>query len=278
MVKSTKLARKMELKKKIEEEYRLAAERMKVTRVNRYQEYWDREEEDKEVFLEDKTRPHVEGKDKETEEILEKEQQKHEKKNKGNIFEEDMLNGKEETNKILIKETMNQFMTGAKTEEIRPKEEKDIKTELEPQKIRKERQRKKNGGKKQETERKINENKELKEVKKLQEEEQFRLNQKVIISKDEQEETNHEEKEIEETRKTEERIRELEVSIATLDDKLERFDIERMKDKTKNVVKRMTTAMGDANKLEIKDVLKVKIVNRFMKNRILWGTYLATEV
>ena len=70
MVRSSKLARRMDLKKKIEEEYRLAAERMKVTRVNRYQEYWDREEEDKEVFLEDKTRPHVEGKDKETEEIL----------------------------------------------------------------------------------------------------------------------------------------------------------------------------------------------------------------
>ena len=65
------------------------------------------------------------------------------------------------------------------------------------------------------------------------------MNQKIINLKHEKLETNLEEKKVKETKKIEEKINELELS-TTLDDKLERFDIERMKDKTKNVVKRMT--------------------------------------
>ena len=42
MPRSSKLARRMKLKKKIEEEFRVAEERRNVGRVPIYKEYWDR--------------------------------------------------------------------------------------------------------------------------------------------------------------------------------------------------------------------------------------------
>ena len=44
MPRSSKLARRMALKKKIEEEFRLAEERAKVPKVSLYDKYWDRQD------------------------------------------------------------------------------------------------------------------------------------------------------------------------------------------------------------------------------------------
>ena len=44
MPRSSKLARRMKLKKKIEEEFRVAEVRRNVGRVSIYEEYWDRAE------------------------------------------------------------------------------------------------------------------------------------------------------------------------------------------------------------------------------------------
>ena len=66
------------------------------------------------------------------------------------------------------------------------------------------------------------------------------------------------------------RIKELELSIASLDNDLERFDIERIKHKTRQVVKRMSKVLGQTEN-NVQEILKVKTVNGFMKDNILWG-------
>ena len=78
----------------------------------------------------------------------------------------------------------------------------------------------------------------------------------------------------EEMRKTEERIRQLELSIASLDDELEMFDIERMKGKTKKVMKRMSLVITDSTDDELDNILQQTTVNGFMENEDLWGKYL----
>ena len=76
------------------------------------------------------------------------------------------------------------------------------------------------------------------------------------------------------------RIKELEQSIASLDNDLERINIERMKDKTRQVVERMKTAFGhdEPNEIKAKNVLSKKTVNGFMKSSILWRKYLSITV
>ena len=78
-------------------------------------------------------------------------------------------------------------------------------------------------------------------------------------------------------KKTEERIEQLELSIASLDDELERFDIEKMKGKTKKIMKRMSLVISDTTDDELDDILQQTTVNGFMENEILWGKYLEKE-
>ena len=115
--------------------------------------------------------------------------------------------------------------------------------------------------------------KETNEVDLLQEQEASKVKQHLIIDK----EIVFEDKKFEEMKIIQERIKELELSIASLDNDLERFEIERMKDKTRQVVQRMNNALGQTENIEVQEILKVKNVDGFMKDEILWGKYLDTE-
>ena len=77
----------------------------------------------------------------------------------------------------------------------------------------------------------------------------------------------------EEMKITEERIRQLEMSIATLDMELERFDLEKMRDKTKKVVKRMSLVINDNQDEEVDMVLQTATVKGFIQNKDLWSRY-----
>ena len=85
---------------------------------------------------------------------------------------------------------------------------------------------------------------------------------------------------LEEAQKTEERIKELEMSIATLDMELERFDLEKMRSRTRQVKKRMSLVINDREleeeeEGEMRDlVLAAPTVTGFMQNDNLWGKYL----
>ena len=83
-----------------------------------------------------------------------------------------------------------------------------------------------------------------------------------------------EDRKYEEMRQTEEKIRQLEMSIATLDGELERYDLENMKAKTRKVVKRMSLVIKDTEDEEIDMILKATTVTSFMENEDLWGKYL----
>jgi len=209
MPRSSKLARKMALKKKIEEEFRLAEERGKVEKVSLYDNYWDRpdvivlKKQDK-IREEDTYSPKTIQKNIKSE-CLEKEEpikddledKIPEKENKveENIFLE---------NSIILEDKMT-------TTYIENTEKK-----------RKRKKKKKN--------RKAIEEFESKEVEQLQEDETLRL---ARLFEKEKTEQILEEKRNEEFEKTTEKIKELEQSIACLDNDLERFDIERMKEKNK---------------------------------------------
>lgn len=66
------------------------------------------------------------------------------------------------------------------------------------------------------------------------------------------------------------RIRELEFSIVTLDDALERCDLDAMKKKTLEVKRRMTDSAGTGN---IEDCLTKNTVEMFLANSSLWEKY-----
>ena len=70
----------------------------------------------------------------------------------------------------------------------------------------------------------------------------------------------------------EKRIRELELSIASLDNELERFEIEKMNCKTREVKKRMSLVTGDCEN-DITNVLNSGSVDSFIKNGNVWGKY-----
>ena len=115
--------------------------------------------------------------------------------------------------------------------------------------------------------------KETNEVELLQEEEASKAKQNLIIDQ----EIIFEEKKFEEMKTIQEQIKELELSIASLDNDLERFEIERMKDKTRQVVNRMNKVLGQTENNEMQDILKIKNVDGFMKDQMLWGKYLDTK-
>ena len=71
---------------------------------------------------------------------------------------------------------------------------------------------------------------------------------------------------------TEKRIRELELSIASLDNELERFEIEKMNSKTREVKKRMSLVTGD-NENDLSKVLNSGNVDSFIKDGNLWKKY-----
>ena len=115
--------------------------------------------------------------------------------------------------------------------------------------------------------------KETKEVEHLQEQEASKINKHLVTDN----KTVFKDNKFDEMNTIQERIKELELSIASLDNDLERFDIERIKHKTRQVVKRMSKVLGQTENNEVQEILKVKTVNGFMKDNILWGKYMVTE-
>ena len=70
----------------------------------------------------------------------------------------------------------------------------------------------------------------------------------------------------------EQRIRELELSIASLNTELERFEIEKMNCKTREVKTRMYIITGD-NKNDLSKVLNSGNVDSFITDSNLWKKY-----
>ena len=250
MPRSSKLARRMALKKKIEEEFRLAEERAKVPKVSIYDKYWDRQDlvvvNKQDKIIEEKICiPNIERECFQKEEPI-KDDIKDIIPTKDNIVEENRVL----EHKIILEEktTADKKVENKESKRKLKKKKKNIKTVEEF---------------------------ELKEVEQLQEDETFRLNRLF-----DREKTEHisEEKREEEMKITEEKIKELEESIACLDNDLERYEIERMREKTKRVVKRMNTVLGYNEVSQNMNMLKEKTVKGFMSNNILWGKYLTTRI
>merc|ERR1711915_321990 len=70
----------------------------------------------------------------------------------------------------------------------------------------------------------------------------------------------------------EKRIKELEISIASLDNQLERFEIEQMNEKTREVKERMSIASSE-DQLKKDNILDSKAVDSFIKDKTLWQKY-----
>jgi len=275
----SKLARKMALKKKLEEEYRLAAERMRVAKVSKFSGYRIREEsvrEESKVDINKKKQIYIQEEIAETEESISS-QTSDPNAEENRLREIEQLRLKELERKMIEEDIAAQARRDAEVAEKRRIEDERIRLEAEEKKkiadkIRKER------AKKLEEEKKMIEMKEIEEIRQLKKEEESRTEDKKISTEEEQSLKALEKKELEEIQKTEERIRQLEHSIATLDVELERFDIERMKDKTKKVMKRMSLVISETTDVELDNILQRTTVNGFMENEIMWGKYLGKEI
>jgi len=245
----------MALKKEIEEEFRLAEERAKVPKVSIYDKYWNRQDlvvvnnpdhiGEKDICISNTMQNTIERESFRKEEPI-KDDIKDIIPTKGNIVEENRIL----EHKIILEEktTTNKKIENKESKRMLKKKKKNIKTVEEF---------------------------ELKEVEQLQEDETFRLNR--LFDRQKTDHISEEERE-EEIKRTEEKIKELEQSIACLDNDLEKYEIESMKEKTKRVVKRMNTVLGYNEVPQNMNMLKEKTVKGFMSNNILWGKYLTTRI
>ena len=68
---------------------------------------------------------------------------------------------------------------------------------------------------------------------------------------------------------SEKRIRELELSLASLDNELERFEIEKMNSKTREVKTRMSLVTGD-HEIDLSKLLNSGNVDSFIQDGNLW--------
>jgi len=195
-------------------------------------------------------------------------------KDRLNCFEKDNEEGKSE---CLAVQVMEQKISQEEEITISETASENIEEQLikeEQARLEMEEQLRLEKAKKLEEEKKMIEMKELEEIRNLQFQEDARADEPTINVEDEQAIKDLEQKEFEEMKKTEERIKQLELSIASLDDELERFDIERMKNKTKKVMKRMSLVISDTTDDELDDILKQTTVNGFMENEVMWEKYL----
>jgi len=69
------------------------------------------------------------------------------------------------------------------------------------------------------------------------------------------------------------KIKELEHSIVSLDFELERYELDKMRAKTKMVKRRMSEAVGDGDGGSSKNPLDAQSVEMFIKNSNLWEKY-----
>lgn len=275
---ATKLARQMALKKKLEEEYRLANEKLnqKVTPTKRYHAMeFDFDAKPRYPPIEIRSRRSVIIEEVETndvwDEIAEKERIKRageeakrkELEERLKIEEEERLRRKREEEERMKRELEERLK--AEEEERRRKEE------LRRKKLE-ERQRRL-AAKRRREERRAFEEREMEKIR------TFMLDDRCEKSQEENERLRElEEAQYEEMMKTEQRIKQLETSIATLNFELERYDLEDMKDKTRKVVKRMSLVLKDVEDEEVDIVLKATTVTGFMENEDLWSQYMSQGI
>ena len=269
---ATKLARQMALKKKLEEEYRLANEKMnqKVTPIKKYHSMqFDFDAKPRYPPIEIRSRRSVIIVDVDTSNVLDEITEK-----------EKIKRADEEAERKKIKERLRQ----EEEERLRREEEERMKRELEErlraeeeERRRKEELRRKKleerhrrlAAKRRREERRAFEEREMEKIR------TFMLDDRCDKSKEEKGRLRElEEAQYEEMMKTEQRINQLETSIATLNFELERYDLEDMKDKTRRVVKRMSLVLKDVEDEEVDIVLKATTVTGFMENENLWSQYM----
>ena len=269
---ATKLARQMALKKKLEEEYRLANEKMnqKVTPIKKYHSMqFDFDAKPRYPPIEIRSRRSVIIVDVDTSNVLDEITEK-----------EKIKRADEEAERKKIKERLRQ----EEEERLRREEEERMKRELEErlraeeeERRRKEELRRKKleerhrrlAAKRRREERRAFEEREMEKIR------TFMLDDRCEKSQEEKERLRElEEAQYEEMMKTEQRINQLETSIATLNFELERYDLEDMKDKTRRVVKRMSLVLKDVEDEEVDIVLKATTVTGFMENENLWSQYM----
>jgi len=250
---ATKLARQMALKKKLEEEYRLANEKMnqKVTPTKRYQSMqFDFDAKPRYPPVEIRARRSVIIEEVETSDISD------------DIAEKERMKREDEEAK---RKELEERLRAEEEEERRRKEE------LRRKKLE-ERQRRLKAKRRREEKRAFEE----REMEKIR---TFMLEDRCDKSQEEKERLRElEEAENEEMIKTEQRIKQLEMSIATLNFELERYDLEDMKDKTRKVVKRMSLVLKDVEDEEVDIVLEATTVTGFMENEDLWSQYMSQGI
>ena len=273
---ATKLARQMALKKKLEEEYRLANEKLnqKVTPTKRYHSMqFDYDAQPRYPPIEIRSRRSVIIEDVETNNVLDE------------IAEQEKVKRADEEAK---RKELEERLRQEEEERLRRDEEERIKRELE-EKLRAEEEERR---RKEELRRKKLEERQRRLAAKRRREERrafeeiemekirtFMLDDRCENSQEEKERLRElEEAQYEEMMKTEQRIKQLETSIATLNFELERYDLEDMKDKTRKVVKRMSLVLKDVEDEEVDIVLKATTVTGFMENEDLWSQYMSQGI
>ena len=259
---ATKLERQMALKKKLEEEYREANERLNdrisLSRPRKYYPMsFDLSTDLKYKPLEMRRRvPQVISEEEPT--VQEVTQLNVQREQEAEEAQRRLKEAEEEEEEIKRRDE----------EERRRREEEDRKRREELERRTLEDKKRKENARRKKAERRRIEMNEIVESRKLM------INEDAKFDKQEDlEKVKLDEEQFEEMKKTEDRIKELELSIATLDMELERFDLEKMRCKTREVKKRMSLVIHDREE-EADMILVAPAVRGFMQNDHLWGKYL----
>ena len=272
---ATKLARQMAYKKKLEEEFRLAEERRKYEKKSKYYETksfmyeaWN---------CEDSSKTHkrniVLGFDFEERNREEKEQEEKRKKAEYENEKKEWMKMREVYTERAAKFAdlkRKRLEEKAKIEESKKyiQEEEDIWEAFE------------NIIKENEIALKdLEDYKITVEIKEQEEREKLELEQKLRASQNEVTENSNvvTSNDCDNLSEIEKRIRELELSIASLDNQLERYEIERMNCKTREVKKRMSIATSTCEN-DTPEVLDTGAVNMFIEDSTLWEKYIQNNI
>ena len=271
---ATKLARQMALKKKLEEEYREANERLneslKLSRARKYHSMsFDFDYQPKHSIVEIRERNMIQ-----VEEEVDN-NPKDEEKPVGTVIvdiemrTEDISRVSVSDHEDVIEETDHEIKSDDDERlrlELKLKEEENNKRRTEEVKRRKMMREKL----------KRAEAKRRKEKAEKREFEEIRMFIGENNDEDVERQKALQQAQVKELEKNEEQIRKLEMSIATLDMELERFDLEEMRNRTKKVVKRMSLVMKDSEEdpdEHVDFILQSSTVKGFMQDKQLWGKY-----
>ena len=275
---ATKLARQMALKKKLEEEYRQANERLNDRSLTTRKYYPMKFNLDAAVKYSPVTirKRNIVTTDTETEEEIPEPFEREEENKVPDINEEDIRRQElEEENRR--KELEEEARKKELEERLRLREEEERKWK---QKLEDERKKKMKEKLKRAEAKKRREDRIAKKHKEMEDIRNFIPDDK--SEENDQAKRNH----VEEVKDTEEKIKQLELSIATLDMELERFDLEQIRDRTRKVVKRMSLVMQETelpklplfendDEEDINTTLQTTTVKGFIQNQHLWNKYVS---